>query len=135
MNKIVEEYIRLNHFGRLMNMEFTIIAPGEVEYRMKSEKKLLATETAVHGGALAAFMDAILGVSALSSVCEENKRVATLELKISYFAPAFENDHLTGKGKVIRKGKRIVFAEGEIFNQKNELIAKGSGTFTAYLPQ
>jgi acyl-CoA thioesterase len=73
-----------------------------------------------------------LGVAALSAVAEEQKRVATLELKISYFAPAFEGDLITGKGMVLKKGNRIVFSEGELFNQNHQLIAKGSGTFTAY---
>ena len=116
-----------------MDMDFKITRPGEIVYTMVVKKELLATTTAAHGGALAGLMDGILGVSALSAVAEEGKLVATLELKISYFSPAFENDQLTGIGTVLKKGKRIIFSEGEIRNQKNEIIAKGSGTFTAYL--
>jgi len=132
MKEVIEKYIQVNHFGRFMEMEFTITAPGEIVYTLPVRTQLLATETAAHGGALAGLMDAVLGVAALSAVAEEQKRVATLELKISYFGPAIEGDLITGKGHVIKKGKRIVFSEGELYNQKNELIAKGSGTFTAY---
>jgi uncharacterized protein (TIGR00369 family) len=132
MKEVIEKYIQANHFGRFMEMEFTIVKPGEIVYTLPVRKNLLATETAAHGGALAGLMDAVLGVAALSAVAEEQKRVATLELKISYFAPAFEGDLITGKGVLLKKGNRIVFSEGELFNQNQQLIAKGSGTFTAY---
>ncbi|HAA01206.1 MAG TPA: hypothetical protein DEP18_08185 [Flavobacteriales bacterium] len=132
MQQIIDEYIKANHFGRLLNMEFQIQEPGKIIYTLPSRKELLATETAMHGGALAAFMDAILGVAALSAVAGEGKRVATLELKISFLQAVPENDLLTGYGTVLKKGNRIVFSEGEIRNQNNEIIAKGSGTFTAY---
>ncbi|MBX7095204.1 MAG: PaaI family thioesterase [Flavobacteriales bacterium] len=132
MKAIIDEYNKVNHFGRFLGMHFNILSPGEVEYHLEITESLLATETAAHGGVLAGFMDAILGVAALSVVAEEGKRVATLELKISFLAPALCNDQLSGKGSVIKKGSRIVFSEGSIYNQNGLLIAKGSGTFTAY---
>jgi len=92
----------------------------------------LATPTAIHGGMLAAMMDGIIGVAALSAVAKENKLVSTVEFKINYFKPAFLGDQLTGKGKVDHKGNRIIHASGEIYNQKNELIAKALGTLNAY---
>ncbi len=122
----------MNHFGRLLQMEFTVIEPGLIEYRMPVREEILATVEAAHGGALAGLMDGIMGVAALSSVADEGKLVATLEFKISYLLPALLGDQLSGTGRVIRKGKRIVFAEGEIKNQKGEVLAKGSGTFSAY---
>lgn len=122
----------MNHFGRFMQMDYTILNPGQVEYKLSVREELLATKHAAHGGALAAFMDAILGVASLSAVADEGKLVATIEFKINFLKPALLADTLIGKGKVIQKGKRILITEGEIFNQKNELIAKAVGTFTSY---
>lgn len=122
----------MNHFGRFMQMDYTILNPGIVEYKLNIREELLATKHAAHGGALAAFMDAILGVASLSAVADEGKLVATIEFKINYLKPALLADTLIGKGKVIQKGKRILITEGEIFNQKNELIVKAIGTFTSY---
>jgi uncharacterized protein (TIGR00369 family) len=131
-NNLIELYNSTNHFGRFMDMDYTIVKPGEVDYKLKIKENLLATKEAAHGGALAAFMDAILGVASLSSVADEGKLVATIEFKINYLKPALLGDSLIGKGKVLQKGKRILITEGEIFNQKNELIAKAIGTFTSY---
>lgn len=129
---LIERYNSMNHFGRFMQMDYTILCPGVVEYKLTVSENLLATKHAAHGGALAAFMDAILGVASLSAVADEGKLVATIEFKINYLKPALMGDVLFGKGKVLQKGKRILITEGEIYNQKNELIAKSIGTFTSY---
>jgi len=132
MNSTVEKYIQANAFGRLLGMDFTILSPGNIEYRLKMKKEFLATETIVHGGLIAAFTDGVLGVAALSAVCDENKRVATIEFKLNFMKPVFVDDELKGIGKVLQKGNRLVITECEIYNQKNELISKASGTFTSY---
>lgn len=129
---LIELYNSMNHFGRFMQMEYSILNNGLVEYKLIIREELLATQHAAHGGALAAFMDAILGVASLSAVADEGRLVATIEFKINYLKPALIGDNLTGKGKVIQKGKRILISEGEIYNQKNELIVKAIGTFTSY---
>ena len=113
-------------------MELTIIEPGNISYQMEVLPKHLATPTAIHGGMLAAMMDAVMGVASLSSVALDGKIVSTLEFKISYYNPALLGDTLTGNGVVDKKGNRIVFATGEILNQNKIIIAKASGTFNAY---
>ena len=132
MEKLLEIYNQVNQFGRENNLELEIIKPGEIIYKMKVEAKHLATPTAAHGGVVAAMMDGVLGVAALSIVAEEGKLVSTVEFKISYYAPAFLGDTLIGKGTIDKKGNRIIFASGEIKNQKGDTVAKATGTFNAY---
>jgi len=130
--KILALYNEMNNFGRMMDMHFEVIRPGEIIYHLEITADHLATREVAHGGALAGYMDAILGVAALSSIGDEGKLVSTIEFKITYLGPARKGDQLKGLGKVIKKGKRMVFAEGEIMNQHNEVIAKATGTFIAY---
>ena len=92
----------------------------------------MATPTTIHGGMIAAMMDAVIGVAGLSAVAQEGKLVSTVEFKISYYNPALLGDTLTGKGKVEKKGNRIIYASGEIYNQNNKIIAKALGTLNAY---
>lgn len=132
MKKIIDLYQQVNQFGKENQLKLTLIEPGKITYEMKVLPKHLATPTAIHGGMLAAMMDAILGVASLSAVAKENKLVSTVEFKISYFNPAFLGDILTGNGSVDKKGNRIIFAAGEIINQNNQMIAKATGTFNAY---
>jgi len=132
VKKIIDLYQQVNQFGKENQLKLTLIEPGKITYEMKVLPKHLATPTAIHGGMLAAMMDAILGVASLSAVAKENKLVSTVEFKISYFNPAFLGDILTGNGSVDKKGNRIIFAAGEIINQNNQMIAKATGTFNAY---
>lgn len=129
---IVKAYIAHNHFGAMLDMEFQLSDPGEIIYHMDIQEKHLATPRAAHGGAVSAFMDATMGVCALSQVVRDNKVVSTIEMKISFVSPALIGKKLIGRAKTIKKGKRIVFVEGEIHNDDGDLIAMGSGTFNVY---
>ena len=132
MENPIELYNKINNFGRLLGINFKITKPGHVVYTMSVRENILATNTAAHGGALAAFMDAIIGVASLSAVAEEQKLVSTVEFKINFLKPALLNDQLKGIGKVIQKGKRIIITQGEIYNQNEELLATCTGTLNAY---
>ena len=101
---------------------------------MKIQDQHMATPVAAHGGAVAGFMDGILGVAALSVSAMESNLVSTIEFKINFLNPVYESDLLFGIGTVVQKGKRIIIASGEIVckNRNNQLIAKAIGTFNAY---
>lgn len=131
---LVEQYNAANHFGRTLGMEHKIIEPGLVHYYLTIKPEHLATPLAAHGGVISGFMDAILGVSALSSVYEDKKVVSTVEYKINFIAPALLDDELLGIGKVEQKGNRLIIVVGDIICPKrdNVLIAKAIGTFNAY---
>ena len=131
---IIEQYIAQNNFGKTLGMDFKIIQPGLVHYFFKVKPEHLSTPIAAHGGAISAFMDGILGVSALSMVAQENKIVSTVEYKINFLAPAILEDTLLGIGKVEQKGNRLIIVSGDIIcsNRNNRMIAKAMGTFNSY---
>lgn len=129
---LIKGYIQANNFGVLLDMQFDILSPGEIEYTMPVKEKHLATPIAAHGGSICALMDATMGVCALSEVLRDNKVVATVEMKISFVAPALLKDELKASAKVVKSGKRLLFVEGKIENQKGKLIAVATGTFNSY---
>ena len=125
---LIEIYNQGNHFGKANNLELKIISEGKIEYAMQLDEKHLALPKLVHGGTIAGFMDAILSVAAFSAVYKNDKHVATIEFKINYLKPIKQLQKLIGKGIVVKKGSKILFVEGEIFNEADELVATGSGT-------
>jgi len=129
---VIRKYIEWNKFGDLLGMEFTIPAKGSVIYTMEITPDHLATPVAAHGGSVSALMDATLGVACLSEVCEEGRIVSTVSFSIQYVSPARLNDLLTATAHVIKSGKRLLFVEGKIVNQKGDLIAMATGTMNAY---
>jgi uncharacterized protein (TIGR00369 family) len=129
---ILALYNQHNNFGRLLNMTYKVDTPGKVTYQLKVTPDLLATPFAAHGGAIAGFMDAIVGVAALSAVAPLNKVVSTIEFKLNFVKAALLYDELKGIGEVITQGNRILTVKGDIYNQKNELIATSLATLNAY---
>lgn len=131
-NALILSYIAQNQFGKLLDMNFKIKDVGIVEYSLKIKEIHLATPNAVHGGVLSSLLDATVGVGALSTVCMENKVVATVEMKVTFFAPALLDDQLICASKLLKKGNRLIFMEAEVHNQNGVLIAKSSATLNAY---
>ena len=131
-SQLLSLYSQTNQFGKLNGMELLSHSDGEIEYVMTIKQIHLATPTAAHGGVLAAYMDGVMGVAALTSSAKNKCLVSTVEFKINYLKPVLLGDVLTGKGSVISAGKRIIIAKGEIFNQKDELVSIATGTFNAY---
>ena len=108
-NQLINRYIELNHFGRLIGMEFEITEPGKVIYTLQTNEDHLATPLAIHGGCTAALLDATMGVGALSLVCEKNKVVATLEMKVSFLKSVIVNEQLTAESIVVKKRSLLDF--------------------------
>lgn len=132
MIKLIENYEKSNNFGRHLGMTLKVIKPGIVEYTMPIEKNLQAVPGVAHGGVVASLIDGTLGVAGLSLVADDNKVVSTIEFKVNYLKPTKINDTIRCIGKVIRSGKSILYIQAEVFNQKDELIACGSGSFNKY---
>jgi uncharacterized protein (TIGR00369 family) len=129
---LIIDYILQNNFGRLLGMNFTILSPGIVSYSLSINKSHLATPVAAHGGVVASLLDATVGVGALSAVCELEKVVSTVELSISYLAPAFLNDQLSATSELVKLGHKLIFMEAKVVNQNGALIAKATAILNAY---
>src|ERR1700752_3801650 len=112
MHPIINKYIEYNNFGRLLGLHFNIVEPGVVQHYLTITKDHLATPQAAHGGALSAMMDAVLGVAALSLVCQDLKIVSTVEFKLNYLNPALLDDELSGESFIEQKGNRIIVVSG-----------------------
>jgi uncharacterized protein (TIGR00369 family) len=134
MHEILKKYNVANKFGSELGLELEVIRPGKVKYTLVIAEKHLSNPLAAHGGVVAAMMDGILGVAALSLAVETDRLVSTVEYKTSFFAPVELNDELEGIGEVIHQGNRLFSSEGSIIclNKENQLISKGLGTFNAY---
>jgi uncharacterized protein (TIGR00369 family) len=131
-HKLIKNYIRYNRFGEILGMHFRIMSPGNVEYLLQVVESHLATPQSVHGGVISALLDATMGVGALSAVCEEEKVVSTIEMKVSFLRSAILGDELVATSEILKKGNKIIFVEAYVRNQHDELVAKSSGIFNAY---
>lgn len=128
-----ELYDAFNFFDKTLGLHLDEKEPGNIEYELTIERKHLSSPGVGHGGVIAAMMDAVIGTTALSKVFHEHKLVSTIEFKINYFKPVFEDDVLLGTGIIEFHGKSIISASGQIIKKDSgELVSKALGTFNIY---
>lgn len=131
-DKVLKMYKASNNYGAFLEMDLEILEEGEVKYTLDIKEKHLATPIAAHGGVVAGLIDGTLGVAALTIAGKNGNVVSTVELQVNFLKPVKKGDHLISIGKVISAGKRLIYAEAAVTNQKDVLVAKASGTFNAY---
>lgn len=132
IKNLKEVYQSINSFDPHLGMNFDIHEPGNISYYLNIKKEHMSSPDAAHGGVLAAFMDATLGMSALSLAVTQNKLCATVEFKINYLGPVSLGDSLIGRGSIDFQGKSLIVSSAEIKKENGDLVAKGLGTFNLY---
>lgn len=80
----------------------------------------------VHGGILGTLIDMAMA-SAVTSTMSEEENAVTVDLSLHYLSAAKEGK-LIGKGKVIKRGKRMAFLEANIYSD-DRLLVTGSASF------
>ena len=81
----------------------------------------------LQGGVMAAFVDAVLG-GLCAATLPEDVYPALAEMKISFLRPAPAGSTITGTGRVLKAGKRLIFVEAEVTNDAGEVLAKITAT-------
>lgn len=122
-----EDYLTDAH--REIGLRPVRFSPGRSEWEWNaSHSRVLNPFGYVAGGYLSVFADELLS-SAIGSVMDEGEFATTAELKISFLKPV-KKGLVTGTGKVLRKGQRVAFVEATITNEKDEVVATVSSTWT-----
>ena len=101
--------------------------PNSVAFTWTVPAGLCNSAGNLQGGVLAAFADAVLGGLCATQI-PDNVYPALAEMKISFLRPAPAGTKITGTGRLLKAGKRLMFAEVEITDEQDRLIAKISGT-------
>ena len=80
-----------------------------------------------HGGLTATLLDTTLG-SLININLPADKTTVTTELKINYLRPG-NGKYLRCVATLLHKGSKIAVLEGKVYDDKDQLIAHGSGSF------
>jgi len=83
--------------------------------------------TIAQGGFVTAWLDASMAQATMRDTQFESN-IATLELKVSFLKSVAPGEVLA-EGRVLRRGKRVVFLEGRLFDASGtELLATATST-------
>lgn len=115
-------------FHTWAGMEVTEAAAGEVTVAMDVLDRHVNLQGFVHGGMLAILADTACGLS-IRSAMEPGRLHITTDLDIHYLAPA-KPGRLFGRGKAIKVGRTLAFAEASIEDGEGKLLARAQSRFS-----
>lgn len=98
-------------FMATMGGRLARVAPGDVEIELPFDPSLTQQHGFVHGGAIAAALDAACGYAA-STLMAADVGVLTVEFKINFLAPA-RGERFRFVGRVRRAGRTVTFVDGD----------------------
>jgi len=85
----------------------------------------------VHGGITASLLDATLS-QAVRSTLEGPTNVATISMTVNYLGAA--HGVLRCNGTVVREGRTVAFAEGEVIDEKGNAVCRATATYRVLRP-
>jgi uncharacterized protein (TIGR00369 family) len=112
----------------LLGWELVSVDPdaGTIEVAFTASDQFLNTVGVIQGGFLAAMLDDILG-PALVATLGPGQFAPTIDLHVQFLRPA-RPGRLTGRGRVIRRGKDVAFMTGELLDGSGQTVASASAT-------
>lgn len=99
---------------------------GTIEIRFEATEQMLNHRGTVQGGFVAAMLDDTMG-PALVSMSGGEVAPSTIDLNISFVRPV-QKGPIVGKGRVVKRGRSVVFLEGELFDLDGQLLARGTSS-------
>jgi uncharacterized protein (TIGR00369 family) len=110
----------------LIGMRIVSFGVGEAVIEMRADRRHHNPMGTVHGGILCDLADAAMGY-AFASTLESGESFTTLELKINFLRPVFD-ETLTAKAKVAHRGKTVGLVECDVNSEDGKLVARASST-------
>ena len=105
--------------------------PGRTTWVMRADERFANPVGTVQGGFLVALCDSAMGASTITWARGRGLRVvsANVELKCSFVKAARIGSDLTCTAWVLEGGTRTCFAEAEVVDEAQRLVAKSSSTY------
>jgi len=112
----------------LLGWELISIDPdaGTIEVAFTAGDQFLNPIGVIQGGFVAAMLDDTMG-PALIATLGPGQFAPTADLHVQFLRPA-RPGRLTGRGRIVRRGKDIAFLAGELCDESGQVVATGTAT-------
>lgn len=129
-------------FDRLLGIRIAALTLEEVKVQIDMREELVGNyiRGILHGGVISSVLDLTGGLVAsvelikhlqnagLEELATKLTRIGTIDLRVDYLR-AGKGEHFIATGSVLRKGNKVAVVRTEMVNDKNILIAAGTGTY------
>jgi uncharacterized protein (TIGR00369 family) len=120
---------KANPFFCLMGIDVVSADAGKAVLSMQVRPDMENGAGWLQGGILAAIADEAMAL-ALYTLVSENEGIATISESTS-FVKGIKRGGIIAEGRVIKKGRRVAFAEGEVYadNDERTVLSRTSAAF------
>ena len=98
----------------------------EITLRFHAPDSFITPRGSVQGGLVARFLDEVMGWAHVWAT-DQAEAPLNLEISMSLLKPVLAGP-LIGKGRVVRRGRKVIFLEGELFDMDGKLLARSTST-------
>ncbi|MEL7719578.1 PaaI family thioesterase [Citromicrobium bathyomarinum] len=98
----------------------------EITLRFDAPESFVTQRGSVQGGLVAGFLDEVMGWAHVWAT-DHVEAPLSLEISMSLLKPVPAGP-LVGKGRVVRRGRKVIFLEAELFDLSGALLARATST-------
>jgi uncharacterized protein (TIGR00369 family) len=124
----LREALYRSAFHSWVGISVVSASAGDVLVAFDAAPDHLNLQGLVHGGMLAILADTACGLS-IRSAMEAGRLHVTTDLDIHYLSPA-RPGRLYGRGRAIKVGRSLAFAEASIEDGEGKLLARAQSRFS-----
>jgi uncharacterized protein (TIGR00369 family) len=118
--------------AQLMQFDIRVLEEGLVEFGCTLDESVYNPIGVVHGGLVCTLLDTVAGC-AVHTTLPKGMAYTSIELKVNYLrAVHASSGPLTAIGRVVKPGRRVAFAEGEILDAQGRSVATASSSLLVF---
>jgi len=107
--------------------------PGLTRWRYLVKREHFNPQGSLHGGVISTILDTCMGHS-VRTVRPPDHGHAAIDLNVKFLQPVLrEGGTVTFEGRVVQKGKRIVFSEGVATDDEGRMVARSTSSYALLL--
>lgn len=129
---------KLNHFPddagesphtAILGAEFVSFdeATATATMRFTVREEMTTWRGGVQGGLVAGYLDDVMGYAYVAATGGESAPL-NLEISMQLLGLVPRGATITGKGRVVRSGRRVIFLEGELLDADGKVLARATST-------
>jgi uncharacterized protein (TIGR00369 family) len=118
--------------AQLMRFDVRDLEEGRVVFGCELDESVYNPLGVVHGGLVCTLLDTVAGC-AVHTTLPKGLGYTSIELKVNYLRPVqLDSGPLTAVGTVVKPGRRIAFAEGQVLDAAGRLVATASSSLLVF---
>lgn len=123
----VNQLVNSSPYFALLSMQIRDVGVGYSVLEIDVANKHLQPLGQVHGGVLASIIDATTFWAVFYAIQDQDAGATSVDLKLNYLASA-ETGKLIARGRQIKLGRTLGYAEARVTDENGKLLAHGTST-------